>query len=212
MLLRELRDLDVYDVGPVTFPAYPDTSVDARGLVSSLWPQGIPEDVRSHLAADFLSRLELRDKKTKKVDGADLTADCFAFVGDEGDTSTWKLPIKFPGDEEKTKTHIRNALARFGQTKGIPADEKDKVWKKIVAAAKKYGIKVSEENSQRAKDAGVRQVESCGCSCDQCQAGNCEECSDDECADENCDHEERVATVSTEERERMKLRLDLALR
>jgi uncharacterized protein len=94
---------------------------------------------------------ELRDgKKTKRVDGADLTDDCFAFVGDPDKVATWKLPIKFPGDEEKTKRHIRNAIARFGQTKGIPADKKDAVWKKIVAAAKKYDIKVSEEDSVRA--------------------------------------------------------------
>ena len=183
MLLRELRDVDVYDVGPVTFPAYPDTNVDARSIVSSLWPAGIPADVRSHLAADFLERLEFRGE-TKKVAGVDLPSHCFAYVGDENDTSTWKLPILFPGDDEKTKSHIRNALARWGQTKGIPAGEKDKVYKKIVAAAKKHGIKVSEENSAHARETGVsdavitaaKRMESCDCECDQCTAGNCDEC------------------------------------
>jgi hypothetical protein len=88
-------------------------------------------------------------KRTKRVDGEDLTADCFAFVGEKDKTATWKLPIKF-STEEKTKSHIRNAIARFGQTKGIPAEEKSKVWKRIVAAAKKHGIDVKEEDSIRA--------------------------------------------------------------
>ena len=86
----------------------------------------------------------LKEKKTKTVDGVELTASCFAHVGDPEDTSTWKLPIKFPGDDEKTKSHIRNALARFEQTEGMSADEKAKAKKKIVAAAKEHGIEVSE--------------------------------------------------------------------
>jgi len=83
-------------------------------------------------------------KKTKRVDGVDLTADCFAYVGDPEKTDTWKLPIKFPGDDEKTKSHIRNALVRFDQTQGIPDGERAKVLAKIHAAAKKHGIDVGK--------------------------------------------------------------------
>jgi hypothetical protein len=86
----------------------------------------------------------LKEKKSKTVDGVSLTADCFAHVGDPDDPETWKLPIKFPGDEEKTKSHIRNALARFEQTEGMSADEKAKAKKKILAAAKENGIEASE--------------------------------------------------------------------
>lgn len=91
-----------------------------------------------------------KDAKTKRVAGEDLTADCFAYVGDKDDTSTWKLPIKFSTDA-KTKSHVRNALARFNQTKGIPDDEKAKVKAKIVAAAKKHGIEVSDEAEKAMK-------------------------------------------------------------
>lgn len=91
-----------------------------------------------------------KDAKTKRVAGEDLTSDCFAYVGDKDDTSTWKLPIKFSTDA-KTKSHVRNALARFNQTKGIPADEKAKVKAKIVAAAKKHGIEVSDEADKAMK-------------------------------------------------------------
>ena len=86
----------------------------------------------------------LKEKKTKTVDDVSLTADCFAHVGDPDDTSSWKLPINFPGDEEKTKSHIRNALARFEQTEGMSADDKAKAKKKILAAAKEHGIEASE--------------------------------------------------------------------
>jgi uncharacterized protein len=57
------------------------------------------------------------EPKTKRVDGEDLTADCFLIVGDKDDTSIWKLPWKFSTDE-KTKSHLRNALARFKPAEG----------------------------------------------------------------------------------------------
>lgn len=77
-------------------------------------------------------------KRTKRVGGKDLTADKFAYVGDPERTETWKLPIHDEG-------HVRNALARFNQTQGIPANKKAGVYRKIVSAAKKFGIEVSDE-------------------------------------------------------------------
>lgn len=105
----------------------------------------------SKSAADrVVEALNKADAKTKRVAGEDLPASAFAYVGDPEKTATWKLPIKF-SDEEKTKRHIRNALARFEQTKGIPADEKAKVKAKIDAAAKKHGIDVSDEAEKAEK-------------------------------------------------------------
>jgi Escherichia/Staphylococcus phage prohead protease len=86
------------------------------------------------------------EKKPKRVDGEDLTSDCFLIVGDPDDTSTWKLPWKF-STNEKTKSHLRNALARFNQLKGV--SDEDKAWKKLVKLCKQYDIEVSEENSLR---------------------------------------------------------------
>ncbi len=88
-----------------------------------------------------------KDGKTKRVAGEDLTSSAFAYVGDKNDPSTWKLPIHF-SSEEKSKRHVRNALARFNQTKGIPEDEKESVHAKIVAAAHKYGIDVEGEKAK----------------------------------------------------------------
>ncbi len=171
-VMRELTDVDLFDIGPVTFPAYPQTSVNARAL----WPDGMPVEVRSHTKRNYKcqcdcpecedgdcadcsneecddpncegercrSRAHRADeKKTKRVDGEDLTSDCFLIVGDENDTSTWKLPWKFSTDE-KTKSHLQNALARFNQLKDV--SQEDKAWKELVKLCKQYDIDVSDEN------------------------------------------------------------------
>ncbi len=88
--------------------------------------------------------------KTKKVAGEELTAGDFAYVGDPEETDTWKLPIKFDSDEE-TKKHIQLALDLFSDTEGIPADKKQEVYDKIVAAAKAHGIKTPAENGDKTK-------------------------------------------------------------
>ena len=36
--------------------------------------------------------------------------------------------------------HVRNAMARFGQVKGVTAEEKRTAYNKIIRAAKKFGI------------------------------------------------------------------------
>lgn len=144
-VLREVMRAEVFDVSPVTFPAYKATSLNAR----SMFPDGTEEiEVRKAQVAEIRKQeAEKRAAKTKKVAGVDLSAASFAYVGDPEDTSTWKLPIHFPGDEEKTINHIKNALARFPDTKGIPQTDKSMVWHKIVGAAKAHGIKVNEEKS-----------------------------------------------------------------
>lgn len=97
--------------------------------------------------------------RTKRVDGADLPESSFAYVGDPDKTDTWKLPIDFPGDEEKTKSHIRNALARFNQTEDIPSGERSSVHAKIVAAAHRHGIDTDAEKAVSAGDDRIAQLE-----------------------------------------------------
>jgi hypothetical protein len=86
--------------------------------------------------------------KTKKVDGVDLGPSSFAYVGDESDTNTWKLPIHFPGDERKTANHIKNALARFAETGGIPECERVSTWLILFGAARSHGIPVQLTQKQ----------------------------------------------------------------
>jgi len=43
-------------------------------------------------------------------------------------------------------SHVRNAIARFNQVKGVSDDDRDAAWNRIEAAAKKYGVEVSEKS------------------------------------------------------------------
>lgn len=43
-------------------------------------------------------------------------------------------------------SHVRNAIARFDQVEGVTDADRDKAWRRIVAAAKKFGVDVSESD------------------------------------------------------------------
>lgn len=58
-----------------------------------------------------------------------MPADRFAF------TKKRKEPINDAG-------HVRNAIARFDQVEGVTDAERDAAWKRIRAAARKYGVDV----------------------------------------------------------------------
>jgi hypothetical protein len=61
-----------------------------------------------------------------------------------------KLPDKvfaFPKERKEPLVdakHVRNAIARFDQVEGVSDSERDKAWKKILTAAKKYDVDISE--------------------------------------------------------------------
>jgi hypothetical protein len=53
----------------------------------------------------------------------------------------------FPKEREEPltdATHVRNAIARFDQVQDVTDAERDRAWKRILAAAKKHGVDVSE--------------------------------------------------------------------
>jgi hypothetical protein len=58
-----------------------------------------------------------------------MPADRFAF------TKKRKEPINDAG-------HVRNAIARFDQVEGVTDAERDAAWKRIRAAARKFGVEV----------------------------------------------------------------------
>jgi hypothetical protein len=39
-------------------------------------------------------------------------------------------------------SHVRNAIARFDQVEGVSDSERDAAWRRIRAAARKYGVEV----------------------------------------------------------------------
>ncbi len=52
----------------------------------------------------------------------------------------------FPDERKEPLTdasHVRNAIARFDQVEGVTDAERDRAWKRIRAAAKRYGVEVS---------------------------------------------------------------------
>lgn len=42
--------------------------------------------------------------------------------------------------------HVRNAIARFNQVKGVTDDERDAAWRRIKTAAKKHGVELEEDS------------------------------------------------------------------
>jgi hypothetical protein len=55
----------------------------------------------------------------------------------------------FPKQRKEPLTdarHVRNAIARFDQVEGVSDAERDRAWKRIVAAAKRYDVEVSESS------------------------------------------------------------------
>jgi hypothetical protein len=55
----------------------------------------------------------------------------------------------FPAERKEPLTdarHVRNAIARFDQVEGVSDAERDKAWKRILVAAKRYDVEVSESD------------------------------------------------------------------
>ena len=55
----------------------------------------------------------------------------------------------FPKERKEPLTdarHVRNAIARFDQVEGVSDKERDQAWKRILAAAKRYDVEVSESD------------------------------------------------------------------
>ena len=43
-------------------------------------------------------------------------------------------------------SHVRNAVARFNQVKGVTDEERDEAWRRIEAAAKKFDVDLQERS------------------------------------------------------------------
>jgi hypothetical protein len=69
--------------------------------------------------------------------------------------STWKLPdsaYAFPKEQKEPMTdasHVRNAIARFDQVKGVTDEERELAFANIQAAAKHFGVEMKETHWQQ---------------------------------------------------------------
>jgi HK97 family phage prohead protease len=179
--LRTLNQVELFEITVTPCPAYPETSVALRsakralgGSFPCLCPCGQCKAGACNICSEqdcrwlgcrcaersAKSGMETRDDKeakTMRVDGEDLTADCFLIVLDPEKTDTWNLPVKFSTDE-KTKSHLRDALARFDQLKDVPQDVKDKAWKRLLELCKEHGIDISDEDKERSAANRLREL------------------------------------------------------
>ena len=60
-----------------------------------------------------------------------------------------KGEFAFPKERKEpieNASHVRNAIARFNQVKDVSDDERDAAWKRIKAAADKFGVEVNERS------------------------------------------------------------------
>jgi len=60
-----------------------------------------------------------------------------------------KNEFAFPKERKEPLTdarHVRNAIARFDQVEGVSDAERDQAWQRIMAAAERYGVDVSESD------------------------------------------------------------------
>ena len=60
----------------------------------------------------------------------------------------------FPNERKEPledASHVRNAIARFGQVKGVSSAERAAAWKRILAAAEKFGVEVGAKGRPRAR-------------------------------------------------------------
>jgi hypothetical protein len=59
------------------------------------------------------------------------------------------IEFAFPKERKEPLTdarHVRNAIARFDQVEGVSDAERDKAWKRILAAAQRHDVEVSESD------------------------------------------------------------------
>lgn len=143
------KTLDVVDyIAEISEVSYVDLPANPDAMFTYVKSNGSTE-IRKSLGGAAARQLS-KEKKTKRVAGEDLSAEDFLIVGDADDPSTWKLPWKF-STEEKTKSHLRNALARFNQVQGVSAEDKAKAKTKLHHLCAQYGIDVTEDGGKFAK-------------------------------------------------------------
>jgi HK97 family phage prohead protease len=137
--IRELHDVDLYDISTVTYPAYENTTT---ALERSLFPEGVPGEIRRRMNAEPADE----EVRTKRVDGEELTVDCFLITA-----PTWKLPWKF-SSREKTRGHLRNALRRFNQLSDLSDADRSAAWTRLLGLCQAHDVDITEIRSHLTPD------------------------------------------------------------
>jgi hypothetical protein len=89
-----------------------------------------------------------REVQSERAHGQDVPRQTEGLSTAEQD----RLPeneFAFPRERKEPLTdarHVRNAVARFDQVEGVSDAERDDAWRRILAAAKRYDVDVSERS------------------------------------------------------------------
>jgi len=89
-----------------------------------------------------------RAVQSERAHGADIPRETEGLSTAEKDRLA-DSEFAFPRERKEPLTdarHVRNAIARFDQVEGVSDAERDEAWQRILAAAKRYGVDVSESS------------------------------------------------------------------
>jgi hypothetical protein len=89
-----------------------------------------------------------REVQSERAHGQDIPRETEGLSTAEKD----RLPeneFAFPRERKEPLTdarHVRNAIARFDQVEGVSDAERDEAWQRILTAARRYDVDVSEQS------------------------------------------------------------------
>ena len=89
-----------------------------------------------------------REVQSERAHGEDIPRESEGLSTAEKDELA-NSEFAFPKERKEPLTdarHVRNAISRFDQVEGVSDAERDKAWKRILAAAKRFDVKVSESD------------------------------------------------------------------
>src|ERR1700722_6538925 len=89
-----------------------------------------------------------REVRSERAHGEDVPRSSEGMTTAEKDRLA-DAEFAFPEERKEPLSdaaHVRNAIARFDQGEGVTDEERDQAWQRIRAAARKYGVHISEED------------------------------------------------------------------
>jgi hypothetical protein len=89
-----------------------------------------------------------REVQSERAHGEDIPRETEGLSTAEKDRLA-DSEFAFPKERKEPLTdarHVRNAIARFDQVEGVSDAERDQAWQRILAAAKRYDVDVSESS------------------------------------------------------------------
>ena len=89
-----------------------------------------------------------REVQSERAHGANIPRETEGLSTAEKDRLA-DSEFAFPRERKEPLTdarHVRNAIARFDQVEGVSDKERDEAWQRILAAAKRYDVDVSESS------------------------------------------------------------------